>query len=252
MKIIFFLIIGILCGVPSVWAEVTIHNDQQYIGSDGTMHIVGEIHNGFNAPLNQVSILVSLFSNDKIPIESVKTTSLVNTIMPGMKGPFDLVISSNTAKQVESYSLDLDYKISNPKNQVIGIANSELVRDNLENIIISGTVVNNGEITANTIAVIATLYDREGNVVAVSKIHPEPDFLRSDGAAYFFVPITDRVQTDKVVTYSLVAESEEYAAVPEFPISSIVLLGASVSSYIVMTRMPNKFIANLVAASNLK
>ncbi len=252
MKILFFVILVTLCGIPAAWAEVTVHNDQQYIGNDGTMHIVGEIHNGFNAPLSQVSVLVSLFSSDNTPIESVKTESLVNTIMPGMRGPFDLVISSNDAKQVEGYEIDLDYKISEPKSQVMDIANSEMTRDNLKNIIISGTVVNNGEITANTIAVIATLYDREGNVAAVSKIHPEPDFLRSDGKAYFFVPVTDKTQTNKVVSYSLVAESEEYAAVPEFPFSSMILLGASVSAYIALTKFPNKFITNLVAASNLR
>ncbi len=252
IKNLLLVIFAVTCVTPAAWAEVTIHNDQQYIGNDGTMHIVGEIHNGFKAPLNQVNVLASLFSSDNSQIDFVKSRSLVNTIMPGMKVPFDVVISGATAKQVSSYSLDLDYKITEPKNQVIGITDSEILRDDLENIIISGTVINNGEITANTISVIATLYDREGNVAAVSKIHPEPDFLRSEDKAYFFVPVTDKTQTGKVVSYSLVAESEEYAAVPEFPFSSMILLGVSVSAYIGVTKFSNRFITNLVAASNLR
>jgi hypothetical protein len=172
--------------------------------------------------------------------------------MPGMKGPFDFIFTDIKQGQIESYSLDIDYGISEPKGQVIGITSSELTRDNHNNLIISGTVENRGEITANTVAVVATLYDKDGNVAAVSRIHPQPDYLESDEDTFFVVSVVDKNQISEVSDYTLVAESEEYAAVPEFPVGSLVLLAGSVSTYIGITRYSGRIITNLISATNPK
>ena len=237
-------------GIPSVFAEVTIQNDQSYIGDDGVYHVVGEIQNNLESPLNQVSVAVTLFDEEKNVLISKETRSLVNTIMPEMRGPFDLIFSNINPEQIKSYSLDLDYSISEPKGQVISITSSELSRDNHDNLIVSGTVENNGDITANTVAVIATLYDRNGNVAAVSKTHPEPDYLGSEDDTFFAVTVLDKNQNSEITAYSVIAESEEYAAVPEFPFGSMILLVISVSAYIGITRYSNRIITNLISATN--
>ncbi|QUC65624.1 DUF3426 domain-containing protein [Nitrosopumilus sp. K4] len=237
---------------PAVFAEVSIQNDQTYLGDDGALHIVGEIQNDLNTPLNQISIHATLYDKNNQVIGVEETSSLVNIIMPEMKGPFDFILTDSESKKTKSYSLDLKYKVSSPKNQVIDITSSKLSRDNLDNLMITGTVVNRGEITANTIAVIATLYDKEGNVAAVSRVHPEPDYLRTDDETFFLVTIPDKTQTINIEDYSLVAESEEYAAVPEFPIGSLVLLGGSLSAYVGITRFSGRIITNLVSAANPK
>lgn len=240
-----------LVGFSSAWAEVTIQNDQMYFGEDGSLHIVGEIHNNFNAPLNQIELQASLFSNGVL-IDSVNSKSLLNTIMPEMKGPFDFTIIDDKAKHVDEYSLDIIYKISEPKGQLIDITESNFERDNFDNVIISGTVVNRGDITANTILVIATLYDTEGNVAGVSKTHVEPDYLRADDETFFFVQIPDKSQINPIVDYSIVAQSEEYTAVPEFPFGSMILLASSVSAYLILTRYSSRVITNLVSATGSK
>jgi len=238
--------------MPSAFGEVFIQNDQQYIGDDNALHIVGEIKNNLEAPLNQIKVHVSLLDENKHVIAIKEVSSLVNTIMPGMMGPFDLVLTNNEVKKTKSYSLELDYKISAPKNQVIDITESELSRDNYNNLMITGTVTNKGDITANTVAVIATLYDKEGNVAAVSRVHPEPDYLRTDDNAFFLVAIPDKIQTKEIEDYTLIAESEEYAAVPEFPVGTLVLLVGTLSAYIGITRYSGRIITNLISATNLK
>ena len=240
-----------LIGLPCAWADISIQNDQQYFGDDGALHIVGEIQNNFNVPLNQIEVQAKLFSNG-IMIDTVKTSSMVNTIMPQMKGPFDIVILGNYAKDVDEYSLEISYKLTEPKNQVIDITKSDFSIDNSNNLIITGTVANRGDITANTVVVVATLYDRNGNVVAVSKTHVEPDYLRADDEAFFFVSVPDKTQSNSVVDYSLVAESEEYTAVPEFPFGPMMLLLLSVSVYVVLTRYSSRVIVNLVSAASPK
>ena len=169
-----------------------------------------------------------------------------------MKGPFDFIITGSESKKVDSYTLDINYKVSAPKSQEIDITSSELSRDKLNNLMITGTVTNNGEITANTIAIIATLYDKDGNVAAVSRVHPEPDYLRVDEQTFFLVTVPDKLQTKEIQEYSLIAESEEYAAVPEFPIGSLVLLGGSLSAYIGLTRFSGSITVNLISATNPK
>jgi len=249
----FFIIIIIFVGItPLAFGEAFIQNDQQYIGDDGAFHIVGEIKNNLEAPLNQINVQVTLLDENKQLIGIKETSSLVNIIMPGMKGPFDLILTNDEAKKTKSYSLKLDYKISPPKNQVIDIIESELSRDNYNNLMITGTVTNKGDITANTVAVIATLYDKEGNVAAVSRIHPEPDYLRAEDNAFFLVVIPDKIQTSGINDYTLIAESEEYAAVPEFPVGTLVLLVGALSVYIGITRYSGRIITNLISATNLK
>ncbi|MDH3278282.1 MAG: DUF3426 domain-containing protein, partial [Nitrosopumilus sp.] len=66
--------------IPSTFAEVTIQNDQHYVGDDGAFHVVGEINNNLETPLNQVSVFVTLYDETKNVVATQETRSLVNTI----------------------------------------------------------------------------------------------------------------------------------------------------------------------------
>lgn len=252
MKLFFLTLVLIVGFTPTVFGEVLIQNDQRYVGDDGSVHIVGEIKNNLSAPLNQISIQATLYDSNQVIIGTKETRSLVNTIMPEMKGPFDFVLTDSESKRAQTYSLDINYKVGTPKSQEIDITSSKLSRDSLNNLMITGTVANNGDMTANTIAVIATLYDKEGNVAAVSRVHPEPDYLRTEEQTFFLVTVPDKIQTKEIQDYSLIAESEEYAAVPEFPLGSLIVLGSTLSAYIGITRFSKGIITNLISASNPK
>lgn len=237
----------------------TIENDQYYIGDDESLHIVGEIVNDLDVPLSGAVVHVSIHDKDKNVILEKEANSLVNTIMPGMRGPFDLILAStNIPKEIAQqkdniqYSLDLDYDFATPKRQVIDITESQMSRDRHENLVITGTVANRGEITANMISVVATIYDNTGDVAAVTRVHTEPDYLRVDESTFFVVPIPDKEHTADAVAYDLIAESEEYAAVPEFPIGTIILLIGTFSAYVVITRLAKLPMTNLISAAGAK
>jgi len=59
-------------------------------------------------------------------------------------------------------------------------------------------------------------------------------------------------QISEITDYYIIAESEEYAAVPEFPIGSLALLAGSVSAYIGISRYSGRIITNLISATNPK
>ena len=236
------LIVPLLLVIHPAFADVFIQNDQQYISDDGSLHIVGEVENNSNVPLNQIKITANLLDKNGYQVNQVNGKPINNVIMPGMTGAFDIIVTDPNSYIIDDYDLELDYKIAEPKNQVIEIVSSELKKNNQGNFVISGVLENQGEITANMINVVATLYDRNGDVLTVSSVQLQPDFLRSGDTTLFIIPIHDKSQSVHAIDYMLIAESDEYAAVPEFPLGSGALLIASVSSYIILSRNPEKLV----------
>ena len=60
MKKLIVAVIPFLIFMQPAFADVFIQNDQPYIDDDGTLHIVGEIENNTNVPLNQIKITASI------------------------------------------------------------------------------------------------------------------------------------------------------------------------------------------------
>jgi len=250
-KVVFFLI-PIIFLFQAAYADVLIENDQKYIDDDNLLHIVGEIVNYTDKPISQIEISATIFSNSNSKITTINSNTPSHTIMPGMKAGFDILFSEKESSLVSYYDLDFNYKIASAKNQVIEITSSEISRDTLDNLAIVGTLTNQGEITANMINVVATLYDRDGNVITVSKTQTQPDFLKPGDENFFLVPVFDKKQALNVVDYNISAESDEYTVVPEFPLGSGILLAASVSSYIFLTRNPKLILNGIEKIENTK
>ena len=248
----------LLCLLPlllisqAAYAEVIIQYDQKYIDKDGLLHIVGEIENNTSAPLNQIKISALLIDGDGNEIKKIVGETVSNVVMPETKGAFDILIKNVRGDSINDYELNLDYTLAAPKNQVIEISSTELTKDIHNNTVITGILENKGELTANMIRVVATLYDRDGNVVTVSETYTKPDFLRAGDNSKFIIPFHEKSQSIHAVEYSITAESDEYVAVPEFPLGTGVLLIISVSSYILFSRNPEKVVNIISNVTNTK
>jgi hypothetical protein len=252
LKVKSILLFSLLFTIPTAWADISIQNDQTYVSDDDTLHIVGEIRNELELPINQINVFVTLYSEEGVEVYSGITSPLVNRIMPNMNGPFDLMIAKIPKDFNGDYTINVEYKLSEPKNQVIDITSSELSRDNFGNVIITGTVTNNGDITANMVSVIATMYDQDGNVVTASKVQPQPDYLKVNDETFFLVSIIDDNQVDNIRDYTLIAESEEYAPVPEFSFGTMIVLASSITAYLLLSRYSSKIMPSIISATNLK
>ena len=249
-KIIFLIPLLIICQVA--YADVVIQNDQKYIDNDGLLHIIGEIENNLKVPLNQIQISATLIDENDANIDEIANSTISNIIMPEMKGAFDILIQDVNGEEIKDYKLNLQYKIAQPKNQVIEISSSMLTKDNHNNTVNTGILENRGDNTANMIMVIATLYDRDGNVATVSQIYTKPDFLRAGDSNSFIIPFHEKSQSIHAVDYSIIAESDEYAMVPEFPLGSGLLLVVSVSTYVLFSRNPKKIVDIISLVTNSK
>ena len=251
-KLIIVSLLLVSALIPSAWAQVAITNDQQYVGEDGIFHIVGEIENNSSVPLNQIVVTATLYSEDGSVLGTMSTNSILETLMPGQKGPFDLIVFDNTVSKIYEYSLTAKYKPTDSKTESLEILSSNAKRDMVDNFIISGTVTNHDQRTANTVVVIATLYDRDGKVVAAGRAYTEPEYLKSGSIAPFLISVTDKSQSRKVSDYSLNVESEEYTAVPEFPLGSGAMLIFSVAAYLMFTKKSDVITTMLSRVINSK
>ena len=117
MKKFLFAFIPFLFLVQPAFADVLIQNDQQYISDDGSLHIVGEIENSSNVPLNQIKITANLLDKNGFQIRQVSGNLINNVVMPGMNGAFDIIITGPDSRNTVDYNLEFDYKITEPKNQ---------------------------------------------------------------------------------------------------------------------------------------
>ena len=237
MRLALFLAAATMAAVAhSAWADVYVQNDRMYASSDGSLHVVGEVYNGLAVPLGQVAIDAQIYDGYGEIMASGNGWSLINTVMPGMVGPFDIIITNLDAMHAHDYTTTIDYIVRPPKSQVIDVTSASLERSMQGDLFITGTVVNRGQTTANMISVVATIYDRDGNVATVARTLPEPDYLRAGNQGVFVVSVPEKTQTQVVAQYSLVAESEEYAAVPEFPLGSTIVMAISAAGYVLLTR----------------
>jgi len=236
-KILIASIVSVSFAISSASAQVSILNDQQYV-HDETIHIVGEIENNTLVPLNRIVVTAIFYdTNDEI-LDTKKTDSILKTIMPGKKGPFDVSFNDKILSQIYRYSLEIEYKPATPKTESLEILSSVSKRDMLDNFIISGTITNHDQKTANSIVIIATLYDKDGRVIATGKSFTKPDYLKEGEIRPFFISVQDKFQSRNITDYSLIAESEEYTIIPEFPLGSGVILLFSVLSYLILTKKP--------------
>ena len=79
LKRLSLFLVLIVFAIPSAFADVYIDNEHEYVGNDGMLHIVGEIINESNKPINQVEIN-AIFYHDGNVVYETSTENLTNMI----------------------------------------------------------------------------------------------------------------------------------------------------------------------------
>jgi hypothetical protein len=74
---------------------------------------------------------------------------------------------------------------------------------------INGRISNEGLVTATDSGVVATLYNKDGEVSALARALAEPENIQSGNQASFGIAVTEKSQAYKTKNYSLVAYSDQ-------------------------------------------
>jgi hypothetical protein len=202
-------------------SDIEIGKTSSFVDENGIMHVYGEVRNLSTRPMSNVLVKASFFDdNGKLLNEFNRSTEL-SKLNPGGISPFEILyIDSKTVNQVRDFKISTEISSSPAENKSkpvrleVNPTSSRL--DIFGFYYINGIVFNNAKYNSTNTLIIATLYDKNGNVIAIGRGLAEPLNITAGSNAAFGLAVSEKLQTSKTTSYSLIADSNEYTSVPTF------------------------------------
>jgi len=202
-------------------SEIEIRKTSSFIDENGVMHVYGEVKNFSTKPVANVVIKGSFYGNKGNLLNVFSRSSELNIINPGGISPFEILyIDSKTVNQVRNYKISIE---TNPgptegrlKTMGLRVSPSNSRLDIFGIYYINGEVTNNSNHSSTNTLIIATLYDKSGNVVAIGRGLAEPLNITDGASGAFSLAVSEKLQTYKTTAISLIADSDEFTSAPVF------------------------------------
>jgi len=206
--------------------NVNVLSHSSFYDSLNTLWIVGEVENVGDMATRFTKVTATFYnsSNQVVAVETGYTE--LDVLLPGRKSPFSIMLlESDGSLKVYNYSLTVswdNYAAGKPLALQI-LSNSSRI-DELGYMHILGEIMNSGSSTARFTKAVATFYDANGTVVGEASSYTDPSDIDPNQKAAFDIMLSYPGQVMKVASYSLTAESTEYAVIPEYNITVISLI----------------------------
>src|ERR687884_1920691 len=237
-------------GIKQQYQQFVFQKTSSYKDGNNIMHVYGLIRNIANKAFKNVIVKASFYDSGSRLLNDFQRSADLRTINPGEISPFEILyIDTRTVNYVKNYTLSASGEESQIKTRALRIvSNSSKIDTVLGIYYIKGRVVNEGSEGTTNSMIIAPLYDKNGNVILVGRAQTEPVNISSHSEAAFDLPVTAAPQIFKVKRYSLLADSDQYITIPEFPLLSsclfsiipitpVLLLFLMLSVVVVITRL---------------
>ena len=179
------------------------------------MHVLGEVRNDSGFAVGRVIITASFYDQEGTLLAENRNAPKLRVINPGESAPFNIrYIEPATVGRVANYTLSAEGQAAAEKPVAIKILSSQSRLDVLGVYFINVDARNDGSQKAITPLAVATLYDKNGDVVAIGEAVAESDGRVTDLSpgqdAGFSIVVAERLQTYSAVRYSLVVDSDQY------------------------------------------
>jgi len=162
---------------------------QSYVDSLGWYHIVGEVQNNSDVPMEFVEVIAKLYDATHEVIGTKLTFTAPDMIFPGGKAPFDIIaLRRSQWANIKEYDLQVKGDVSQAlleQKLVLLNQNSHIQGDYLY---VAGEVQNTGE-TPTLVKIIITLYDADYNVVNTNWSYADAGIIAADATSSFEVKI---------------------------------------------------------------
>jgi hypothetical protein len=234
------------------YQQFAFQRTSSYIDRNNIMHVYGLLKNISNKATKNVVVKASFYDSNSKMINEFQRSVDLRTINPGETSPFEILyIDTKTVNAVKNYTLSAAGEDTQIKTRALRILSNSSKLDTILGIYyIKGRVVNEGSEDTTNSMIIAPLYDKNGNVIVVGRAQTEPVNISSHSEAAFVLPVTAVPQVFKVKTYSLLADSDQYVTIPEFPLPSslssftttvpVLLLFFMLFAVVLLTKLKNK------------
>src|SRR5919202_5311241 len=232
------------------YQQFAFQKTSSYIDGNNIMHVYGLVKNISNKATKNVVVKASFYDSNGKLINEFQRSADLRTINPGEISPFEILyIDTKTVNDVKNYSLSAAGQETQIKTRALRIVSNSSKLDTILGIYyLRGRVVNEGSEDTTNSMIIAPLYDKNGNVIVIGRAQTEPVNISSHSEAAFDLPVTAAPQIFKVKRYSLLADSDQYVTIPEFPLAPsslfsiiytppVLLLFLMLSVVVVVTRI---------------
>jgi hypothetical protein len=217
--------------LQSVWASpnAVMQNDSGWLDSAGQYHVTGEVKNTGGVWLIFVRVTATLKDQNGATIDMPFAYPWLFRLPPGVLAGFDIVeLDKAKSSQVHSYSLNVDWQLGQPLSVKLQITNVASSKNFLGWLQLTGQVQNAGDTISENTLVAGTFYGSDGKVVYVTTAATNSSTIPPSGKAPFTLTIIGQDRSNLVASWSLTAESSQYASVAEFPWQSTLTLLAAV------------------------
>lgn len=209
--------IGFTAVIPaSAEQQFTFHHQSLFLDETRILHVLGEVKNESGVPIKDVILTASFRNSDGIFLGNYSRSSELRVINPGESSPFEILfLDQTTSNNVANFTLSATaQEASTLKEKQLIIVSSNSRLDLLGTYYINALIRNEGGEAATNAILIATLYDRNDNVLVIGKALaeaiPGSSDIPSGSQAAFGIAITEKSQTSKISRYSLVVDSDQY------------------------------------------
>jgi hypothetical protein len=208
------------------YGEFSFRNQFSYVDDTKIMHVLGEIKNDSDTASENVLILTSFYDKEGILLDKFSRAPALRVINPGESSSFEIqYVDQNKVDMVANFTISATGQNTETKEKQLKIISSNSRLDLLGTYYINANARNEGQETATNAILIATLYDKDGKVIALgnalAEAGPGSSNITAGSEAPFGISITDKMQTPKTARYSLVVDSDQYIS------DTILLQGSS-------------------------
>lgn len=170
-------------------AQLEILSHQSYIDDLNWYHLVGEVRNNGDVPIEFVEVMARFYDTEGEVISTKLTFTAPDTIFPGGKAPFDIVTLRKSQWQtIDSYTLEVTGDVATAllDEQLVLANQNSWIEDGY--LYVQGEVENTGD-GASLVKLIVTLYDANQQVINTNWSYVDSGIIYPDEISSFKVRI---------------------------------------------------------------
>jgi hypothetical protein len=219
--LVLFLIYNVLVMNLVKADNAAVLSGSSFVDSAGYYSIVGEVQNTGSTTISSVYIFVTLYNANNQTLDTPFGLAFLKYIQPNSKSPFEIIdVQPNLYSQFDHYTLRVASQADGEIQEGLQIVGSSSYVDSTGNFQVVGNIKNIGTSASGITQVIATFYNGAGKVVDVGSNYTNPFSLPSGSTSPFTITCTDSSQIPLIKSYSLTAQSDNYALISASPNST--------------------------------
>jgi len=237
----------------SAAGTVEILSSVGYVDSEGNYRVVGEVQNFGTRTVNFIQVTATFYDSQNSVVDSRFDLTMLNVLLVDRKSPFEIaLLDVAESSRVNNYSLSVTYLETSFMPMKLQILSDSSHLDFDGNMVIVANLKNLGDEKLVNAKVVATYYDASSHVVAAALMGFDPEITGEIDAnqTVQFEIVLDKSRAQYVQSYALAVESNQYAMIPEFSTSIILILPLILFLVVSIGRMTMNLRRNSARRSN--